>query len=88
MGRLVPMIGGPQDGREHYRFLSTGGSRNERTYYLPGDDSQTGARQGVHVYASQGSVNAPFRYEGVREYRPGDEPDPLNLTPETPDAQR
>lgn len=62
-GRIVPVIGGPLDGQEMHRTLST--SRHcVRTFFVAG--RPTGQHADVHVYEAKGSPNAPYRYEGIR----------------------
>lgn len=75
MGPIVPMIGGPLDGQERHRDLST--SKHERwVCYAAGHP--TGSACPVHVYEAHGSPRAPFRYVGISTQQPGDSPHPVS----------
>lgn len=75
MGTIVPMFGGPLDGQEKYRELST--SRHER-FVCYVDGYPTGKSAPVHVYEAHGSPHAPFHYTGVWPRAEGDSPYPLS----------
>jgi len=69
MGPLVPMLGGPQDGREGVRCLST----------LPEEELAFDAGGGlVHVYRAEKGPG-PFVYQGTRARRQGEWARPLDL---------
>lgn len=84
-GRLVKMIGGPLDGMENHRELST--SIHERwVCYVAGHP--TGKNAPVHIYEAHGSPSAPLIYKGIGERIHGDAPYPVStyLQPTTPEA--
>ena len=63
-GPIVPVLGGPLDGREEHLVTY---KRHQEVLFEAGDWSQ-GSRM-VHVYESAGG-RAPFVYRGMREWVP------------------